>query len=224
METLLITKTDFTPYRNLTVNMDDHKRLEPFILEAQRIDLVNLLGKRLYFDMIKYVTSYNAGVTISAASNPVTSYTPTTDEDWFQKLLNGCSYAYTWPDRTTTTKIYAGLKPVLVYLSYARFVRSDNVRSTQSGFVKKTTDFSVQIGDKEIQAVASRVESDANAFFTGAEDFMADNATYFSKYINGEHTGRSGDNFRDENKRSGTRLSAVKGKNHINTRKTYLRY
>ena len=52
METLLITKTDFAPYRNLTVNMDDSKRLEPFILEAQRIDLVNMLGKRLYLSLI----------------------------------------------------------------------------------------------------------------------------------------------------------------------------
>jgi hypothetical protein len=224
METLLINKTDFAPYRIITVNMDDHKRLEPFILEAQRIDLVNLLGKRLYFDMIKYITSYNAGVNAALASDPVSIYTPTADEDWFQKLLNGCSYTYTWPDRSTTTKIYAGLKPVLVYLSYARFVRSDNVRSTQSGFVKKAVDFSVQISDKEIQAVASRAESDANAFFSGAEDFMADNADYFRKYIDSEYKGRPGDTFKEEGKRTGTRLSAVKGKNQVANHKTYLRY
>jgi hypothetical protein len=223
METLLITKTDFIPYRNITINMDDQKRLEPFILEAQRIDMVNLLGKRLYFDMIKHITSYNTGQSTAAANNPATTYTVTTDEAWFQKLLNGCAYTYTWPDRTTTTKLYAGLKPVLVYLSYARFVRSDNVRSTQSGFVKKTVDFSVQISDKEIQAIASRAESDSNAFFSAAEDFMGDNADYFRKYIDSEYAGRPGDSFRDEHKRAGTRLSAVKGKNQINNHKTYLR-
>jgi hypothetical protein len=151
MESLLITKTDFAAYRNLTVNMDDSKRLEPFILEAQRIDLSNMLGKRLYFDMIKYLSSYNAGIAAQTDQSP---YQASTDELWFQKLLNGASYNYTWPDQSITTKIYAGLKPVLVYLSYARFVRNDNVRSTQSGFVKKTVDFSTQISDKEIQSVA----------------------------------------------------------------------
>jgi len=199
--------------------MDDSKRLEPFILEAQRIDLGNLLGKRLYFDMITNLTSYNAGV---AAQTEQAPYQPTTDEQWFQKLLNGCAYTYTWPDRTTTTKIYAGLKPVLVYLSYARFVRSDNVRSTQSGFVKKTVDFSTQITDKEIQAVASRAESDANAFFTGTEDFMADNADYFRKYIDGEYTGRAGDAFKSETKRTGSRLSAIKSKDYLTDRKRYI--
>ena len=212
MEPLFITRTDFTPYRNLTVNMDDAKRLEPFILEAQRVDMPNLLGKRLYFDLVKYTASYNAGVAAAIAINPNAVYTPTTDELWFYKLLNGCTYTYTWPDSSTTNKIYAGLKPVLVYLSYARFVRSDNVRSTQSGFVKKTVDFSTQITDKEIQAVASRAESDANAFFSGAEDFMADNADYFIKYLGQEYTGRPGDAFSNQTRRSGTRLTPVKGR------------
>lgn len=221
METLLINKTDFAPYRNITVNIDDQKRLEPFILEAQRIDLSNLLGKRLYFDMIKFITSLNAGITAQTEQPP---YQPTTDEFWFQKLLNGCSYIYTWPDQSVTTKIYAGLKPVLVYLSYARFVRADNVRSTQSGFVKKTTDFSTQISDKEIQTIASRAESDANAFFSGTEDFMADNADYFRKYLSEEYEGRPDDAFRNESKRIGTRLSAVKGKDYLRDSKRYLRY
>ena len=176
----------------------------------------------VYFDMIKYLSSYNDGTAAAAASNPTTTYTPTIDETWFQKLLNGCSYTYTWPDQSTTTKIYAGLKPVLVYLSYARFVRSDNVRSTQSGFVKKTVDFSVQITDKEIQAVASRAESDANSFFTGVNDFMADNADYFRKYIEAEYDGRPGDALRNENTRSGTRLTAVKGRYHAQDKKHYL--
>lgn len=221
MEQLLITKTDFAAYRNLTLNLDDSKRLEPFILEAQRLDLSNMLGKRLYFDMIKYLASYNGGI---AAQTEELPYQPTSDELWFQKLLNGASYNYTWPDQSITTKIYAGLKPVLVYLSFARFVRSDNVRSTQSGFVKKTVDFSVQISDKEIQAVASRAETDANAFFTTTEDFMADNAEdYFKKYLDSEYPGSHRYAFKSE-KRTGTRLFAVKGKSYINDKKRYLGY
>lgn len=220
METLLITKADFTAYRNLTVNMDDSKRLEPFILEAQRLDLSTMLGKRLYFDMIKYLASYNA---VIAAQTDLLPYQPTSDEIWFQKLLNGTSYNYSWPDQSITTKIYAGLKPVLVYLSFARFVRSDNVRSTQSGFVKKMVDFSVQISDKEIQAVASRAEADANAFFTATEDFMADNADYFKKYLDSDYPGSHRDAFRSD-KRAGTQLHAVKGRSYLNDRKKYIRY
>ncbi len=222
MEPLLINKTDFAQYRNITVNMDDNKRLEPFILEAQRIDLSNMLGKRLYFDLIKYTGSYNAGIATTLTT--ATTYQPTTDELWFQKLLNGTSYPYTWPDQSTTTKIYAGLKPVLVYLSYARFVRSDNVRSTQSGFVKKTLDFAVQVTDKEIQGVAGRAETDANAFFTGTEDFMIDNADYFRKYIDGAFDGSARDAFKSESKRTGPRLTAVTGRDYSRDRKRYIRY
>jgi hypothetical protein len=86
METLLITKTDFAPYRNLTVNLDDTKRLEPFILEAQRIDLINLLGKRLYFDLVAFIGSYNFGVAEGLNEDPIVSYSPTSDELWFYKL------------------------------------------------------------------------------------------------------------------------------------------
>jgi hypothetical protein len=207
MEPLLITKTDFAAYRNLTTNMDDSKRLEPFILEAQRLDLNAMLGKRLYFDMLKYLASYSSGI---AAQTDLAPYQPNTDELWFQKLLNGASYNYIWSDQSITTKIYAGLKPVLVYLSFARFVRSDNVRSTNSGFVKKTVDFSTQISDKEIQSVAARAEADANAFFTAVEDFMADNDAYFKKYLDSDYPG----SHRETKSRIGTQLFAVKGKSY----------
>jgi hypothetical protein len=220
MEPLLITKTDFAAYRNLTLNMDDTKRLEPFILEAQRLDLSTILGKRLYFDLLKYLDSYNAGI---AAQTELAPYQPTTDEQVFQNLLNGTTYNYTWPDQSITAKIYAGLKPVLVYLSYARFVRSDNVRSTQSGFVKKTVDFATQITDKEIQAVASRAEADANAFFSATEDFMADHDEYFKKYLVADYPGAHRHNLKPE-KRAGTTLSSVKGKSYINDRKRYIRW
>jgi hypothetical protein len=223
MEPLLIIKTDFAAYRNLTLNTDDSKRLEPFILEAQRLDLSAMLGKRLYFDMIKYTTLYNAGIAAQTEQSP---YQASTDELWFNKLLNGTSYTHTWPDQSLTTKIYAGLKPVLVYLSYARFVRSDNVRSTQSGFVKKTMDFATQISDKEIQAVASRAEADANAFFTTVEDFMADNVSYFKKYLDSDYPGshRNSNAFKPQSQRTGTHLSAVKGQTNLNGRKRYIRY
>lgn len=213
---LLISKTDFQPYRNLTVNMDDSKRLEPFILEAQRIDLCNMLGKRLYFDMINNIETYNAGIAAQTEGHP---YQPTTDENWFKQLLNGSSYTHTWADGATTTKQYAGLKPVLVYLSFARFVRSDNIRSTQSGFVKKTVDFSTQISDKEIQAVAARAETDANAFFSAVQDFMADNAAYFRKYLHGGSLGHA----LPAEKRFGITLTAVKGNNYTTGSKCYLK-
>jgi hypothetical protein len=202
---LLISKTDFLPYRNLTINMDDSKRLEPFILEAQRIDLCNMLGKRLYFDLINHIESYTTGIAAQTDGHP---YQPIADETWFNQLLNGSSYSYTWTDGATTTKQYAGLKPVLVYLSFARFVRSDNIRSTQSGFVKKTVDFSTQISDKEIQAVAARAETDANAFFSAVQDFMADNPAYFNKYLHGGGVGHA----LPAEKRFGVTLKAIKHK------------
>ncbi len=44
----LITLTDFDAYRHLTVNLDTLERLEPFVLESQRMDLEPVLGEALY--------------------------------------------------------------------------------------------------------------------------------------------------------------------------------
>ncbi len=205
METLLINQNDFLPYRALCDNIDTAKRLEPHVTEAQRLDVMKLLGATLYFDLIANVTAVRAALSIDS------NYQPTETQQHYIDLLDGKTYDHTGQHSDTITKVYPGLKPVLVYFSYGRFVNSDNVRSTPSGFVIKTNMESQPLSATQLREQAGRAEQDARAFWVFVEEYMKD-FTFFDKYKNNtcDNTGR--------NSLSGGRLGAARNKNKISRR------
>lgn len=176
LESPLITKDDFLPYRAISDNINDVKRLTPYIVEAQRIDLMQLIGNHLYYDLIKFTASLSAGILSGG------TYEPTPDEMQFNNLLNGLTYVVNLPDGSSVTKVYPGLIPVLVYCSYRRFVNEDGLRSTPAGFTKKSTVESVPATAKEISEKAARADTDARAFYSLCEEYIYDNRAYYAKY------------------------------------------
>lgn len=180
MEILLISHSDFTPYRTISDNVNDVKRLHPFIIEAQRIDLINnYTGKDFYFDIVSTYKSYVDKVAFNS-TNPAPPILKiiTPKEQAFGNLVNGME---TVDAEGNVNGFYSGLKPVLVYLTYARFVLNDQIRSTPSGFVKKNTDFSERISYKEIQEMSSRATADASVFWGFVKDWMKSDA-FFKTY------------------------------------------
>lgn len=179
-ELRLITYSDFLPYRAITSNIDDQKRLDPHIEETQRIDLIKALGQALFFDLLKYIASYTAALALDV------DYNATDDEQHFLDLLNGKTYNHTVKldgHDHVLAKIYPGLKPFLVYMTYKRFVSRDNIRSTPSGFVTKNTMESTPATATQISQEANRAEQDARQWFTFVQDYMKDNKDYFDKYL-----------------------------------------
>jgi len=48
----LISKEDFTQYRHISKNIDAKQRLEPYMLEAQRFDIVPFLGSDIITEIL----------------------------------------------------------------------------------------------------------------------------------------------------------------------------
>lgn len=135
----LITYTDFAAYRDITVNISDVKRLDTYISEAQNFDLRPLLGEELYFDFINNLTVQK-----------------------YIDLKNGKNYI---PSDYTATFNFLGIKPVLVYFTYSRFLLNDNYRSTNAGFVQKVTEHSNPVDEKTIARLASQARASALSYW-----------------------------------------------------------
>ncbi len=209
MEFQLITAADFLPYRAISKNLDEAKRIEPHIIEAQNNDLIELLGEYLYFDLIKNIKAYNA----AKEADPL--YVATTQQQHFLDLLHGVTYVYKPGTPNEITKEYPGLIPVMVYLTYARFVNRDNIRSTPAGFVVKTTMESTPISAKQITEEAGRAVADANVCFRRVEKFMRDKTPFFDKYISGCECSGIG------SASIGQRLTAPRGAKRLSSRRRF---
>ena len=109
----LITKTDILGLRQISKNVPD-KIIDPYIKDAQFIDVQKLLGSDFFNDLLRN----------------------STDENYIDLLTEG-DYVY---NGTTYTNV--GLKAVLVYYSYARYILLGSNIDTPFGFVTKDTDVS----------------------------------------------------------------------------------
>jgi hypothetical protein len=155
-ETKLITLSDFAEYRHITANINEVARLDPFIIEAQLMDLKPVLGSYLYDDFIKNIS-----------------------QSKYTELLNGKEYT------NTDGKLirYHGVKPVLVYYTYARLLANDNYRSTPTGFVKKLNDYSEHIdsgsNEKTLNRLITQARSSAISYQQEMIDFLNEYDTIY---------------------------------------------
>lgn len=118
--TLLINRNDFgTNNRQVTQSNYDTGALNQHISDAQFVDVQKLLGLDFYNDLIRNYTDIK-----------------------YQTLLNGGSYVY---NNTTYTNV--GLKSVIVFYAYARYVLMGSQTDTPFGYIEKTTSDSVRVSE-----------------------------------------------------------------------------
>jgi len=117
--------------QDIANNIDDAKRLMPYIDKAEREWIINSIG-------VKNYKTLEAG--------------DTTDETLIM-LLEGGYY-------NNDTIYFSGLRRAIAFLTYSLFVRNDNVFSTASGFrYKGNTEYSDKVEDKTILRVANEAEA-----------------------------------------------------------------
>jgi hypothetical protein len=159
--TLLISLSDFTPYKAISANINVTKKLEPYILEAQEFDLRPLLGDELY----------NAIVEDFEASPSLQNY---------GDLFSGSEW-----DCGSHTYKHNGLIPVLCYFAYARYKLNSNVEDTAFGTVVKRNIESEPVSEKTIARQADQARSGAMAYWQKVEHFLNDNSTDYPLWVNG---------------------------------------
>jgi hypothetical protein len=144
---MLITLADFTPYVDITSNIDVVRNLEPYILQAQICDLKPLLGEIFYQDLVTNFASAN-----------------------YQDLLNGKTYII--PNSGNYPIKFEGIKPILCYFAYARYIKRAGFKHTMTGLVAKNTPYSDPIEQNTLLRIANESMSIAGAYQKGLETFL----------------------------------------------------
>ena len=156
----LITISDFSPYRNLSANIGSEK-IDPYVTEAQEFDLKPILGRALYYDFIQ-----------GMEASP--------QEELYTELFEGKDY--TDPD-TNSTIHFSGIKPMLIYYSYARIIPNLNKHATNFGFIEKENPYSNPVQDKGLFLSVSQARNAAEAYKVELIKFLDDNYSDYELWL-----------------------------------------
>lgn len=151
----LITASDIKERKGLSNNINLAKELDPHIEEAQEFDLRSWIGESFYLDIMD-----------KFENNPT--------DPVFLELFDGVKYTYDGNEYE-----HQGIKGVLVYLAYARYIGAANAQSTPTGFVQKNNQYSDPISSSQITRMIKQNESGANTFQRRVEDFLNRNSSSY---------------------------------------------
>lgn len=152
-----IINSDFADFTDLPGSIDFTARMEPYILQAQRIDLKRTLGIRFYNQVIKGI----ADATLI-----------------FQTLRDGEEY-----DDDGIVIKYEGLKPIIVNYALARFYTNQDVNITRRGIVRKTNDLSEPLSGAEKQGLIIMAKSTAKSYEEELRAYLKFNRTIYPAFF-----------------------------------------
>ena len=161
----LLTLSEFT-IRAVSQGLEASK-FNPFIEEAQGLDLREFLGDALYYD---FVSAFDDSPVVSKYDN----------------LLNGTTYTY-----GEDTILFEGLKMPLQYMAFARYLGNQET-FTSVGMRIPQGEFSNLPDFKTIQLKIEQARSAANSYFKQAERFLNENRTTYTLWKNCNTTKTSG--------------------------------
>ena len=145
---LLIDKQIIEQHRPISRNTSD-KKINPFIADAETLDLKPLLGEPL-FNSIK------------------------ADQDSFAELMQPHSYEY-----NGDTYEHQGLEKVLSLFSYARYIRHGSHQDTGHGLVQKKNQDSEPVPQDQKKNMFVKDTQAAMAYFNEVALFMNRNTDSF---------------------------------------------
>ena len=152
----LIVLSDIQDFRSVSSNLEND-RVDPLILEAQLLDIRNVLGPALYLDMVKNIT------------DPI-----------YVDLFNGVEYIDKSINETVS---FEGVRAALAYYSYARLLLNQDLHVTASGLVEKDEQWSKSTEEKRIQRQVSAARLAARAHEEEYLAFLRENSTDYPIYL-----------------------------------------
>lgn len=155
MKKLIITVDNIKEFRPLP-NQLAPARILPYIMEAQQIDLKQLLGDALFLD---FMTNYD---------NVSATY------DKYRDLLNGKTYSYGGQSIE-----HPGLVGFLAYSTLVRFTLNNQVNSTSFGVVQKEWEGSTPVSGDVLRQTVAELRSNALALKADIEKYLSANSTAY---------------------------------------------
>ena len=150
----LIEKADFAEIRDISNNVDFDKRIKPYVREAQEFDIRPILGAEMFYDLLNNST-----------------------DDIYVDLLEGLDYTY-----ADVNYSFVGLKTIIAYYTYARFIPHENVRVTPTGIMGKTNEFSDRISKAETDRIINQNQSAAYAYIEDMICFLDRKVSDYPKW------------------------------------------
>ena len=152
----MITATEIREYLQLSKNVKDEE-VAKYVVEAQELDIKPFLGEKFYYDFI-------------------TNYLTNTD---YTKLFEGGTYS---PDSDGYLVSFTGIKKLLCYYTYNRFLVGNNEQLTRTGFVEKATPQSLAIDHANLLKKSSAILTTANQFKESTVNYIEKNVDLFPLY------------------------------------------
>lgn len=132
---MIASETDLRKVRPIAENLNDAKRLLPYILEAEMLDVIDSIGAKIYKAIDENTVNtltYTTGTT-----------TVTYDDSEYSILMNGGYY-------DEEEKRCGGLINAIIYLAYGRFVKNNSLNVTAFGVVVKNGQLSEPADTKAV--------------------------------------------------------------------------
>ena len=156
MEQGIITAVQIREYLQISVNVKSDE-VNKYVLEAQKLDLMPFLGEKMYYDFI-------------------TNYLTNTD---YLKLYEGGTYT---PDSDGILVAFTGIKEILCYYAYNRFMNGNNEQLTRTGFVEKSTPQSLAIDHANLLKKSASILATANQLKSTTLKYIERNLSLFPLY------------------------------------------
>ncbi len=166
----LITITDIQEFKPISKNTDTNKKVNPFILEAQEFNIRPFLSDEFYMELLNQFKS-----------------SPQFPDSKYDELFNGSTYT-----SGDTTYQDPGLKVVLVYYAYSRYLNRANTDSTAFGMVNKTNPDSTPLSEKRLSNLIFQAESGAKAYESRVKHFLDCNSSDYPLYKCGKTNKKTG--------------------------------
>lgn len=159
---MIINGTDVRKYRPIALNLDDEKRLNTYILEAQELEFLPLVGADKYKEIDDYTTLKAAFV----PSEEIPTFTENVD---IENILDGGYYL----DSCGVNQHFAGLTKALAYLTYAEFMPDNQVNVTPFGVVNKLSLDSEKTDEKTLMRMAGSSRQKGLEFMQQTVNYIA---------------------------------------------------
>lgn len=147
---MLIDKTEIALHRTISKSVKDDK-INPYIVDAELLDLSKMLGELLFNDVVKNPASTNNA-----------------------KLMNATEYTY-----DGNVYNHVGLKKILAILSYARYIMFGSPTDTPFGYVDKNYNDGVPVSNASKRDIYTKERQTANEYFQNVKAYLDRNSDDF---------------------------------------------
>jgi hypothetical protein len=136
-------------------SIKDEKQFHQIACEVEDLELIKLIG----LDLLQHLQN-----------------TPTEANN--KKLLDGCSYV----NALGNTVTHKGLRYILAYFNYSRYLETSYVTDTATGFVEKIRTDAENISDGKIKRLQENARSLALTAWEYTEEYIVLNALVYPLY------------------------------------------